>query len=201
MPRHQLVALRYAYAAICCALIVSASCLLSLSLHAQSIAEFSPLDQWRAAILGGDAARLRALYSATPPARIETPEGPGSTASEVAFWLGGGTHSLTAVRMEEVQSTELRPGIRQIIARAELAGNHTRNSHTEYANVALIWEQQGTTWHIAASKRVTGRTRLRQPLATRDLYPAGRNARAEIQNGLQRAAAGHKNLLVVFGAA
>src|SRR6266536_781095 len=58
---------------------------------AQTRGTFSPLEQWRAAIIRGDANSLKALYSNQPPARISViTKGASevSADSDTAFWTG-----------------------------------------------------------------------------------------------------------------
>ena len=49
---------------------------------------FAPLDQWRSAILAGDAATLKALYSADPEARVQAADVKGGADSDITFWHG-----------------------------------------------------------------------------------------------------------------
>src|SRR6266480_2623956 len=79
---------------------------------AQAKGAFSPLEQWRAAIIRGDANSLKALYSNQPPARISViTKGASevSADSDTAFWTG-----LKARHMELKisQSQDPQPGVR-----------------------------------------------------------------------------------------
>jgi thioredoxin 1 len=49
---------------------------------------FPPLDQWRNAIVAGDAAGLKALYSADPAAQVEANGVAASSDADANFWLG-----------------------------------------------------------------------------------------------------------------
>src|SRR6266481_4303737 len=81
---------------------------------AQANGGFLPLEQWRAAVVRGDASALKTLYSSQPEARINVIT-KGSTQvsvdSDIAFWTG-----LKAKRVElkVSQSQEPQPGVRQI---------------------------------------------------------------------------------------
>src|SRR5215831_17985939 len=54
----------------------------------QAAPAFAPLDQWKAAVISGDASKLRALYSTNPAARVILASGETSADTEVAFWSG-----------------------------------------------------------------------------------------------------------------
>src|SRR5690348_12153165 len=49
--------------------------------------QFAPLEKWKSAVLSGDAATLKSLYTSDPPAVTKTPAGTSSDPSaEPAFW-------------------------------------------------------------------------------------------------------------------
>ena len=54
---------------------------------ADSSTGFVPLDQWKAAIIAGDAPGLKALYSTDPAARVEANGVAGGADSDIDFWL------------------------------------------------------------------------------------------------------------------
>ena len=64
---------------------------------------FPPLDQWRSAILAGDAAVLKALYSTDPPAQVNANGVVTGADADVSFWLGLKARSLQLeiVRLNE----------------------------------------------------------------------------------------------------
>jgi thioredoxin 1 len=165
---------------------------------AQSAGNFAPLEQWRAAVIRGDAAALKALYSSDPAARISViTKGSAqvSVDSDTAFWTG-----LKARRLELKisQSDEPQPGIRQINFEATV--RTAAPVRTLYVLEAQIWQKQGGSWKLLATER-TDERKLEQPMSLdAKLYPAGVNAREEIRLALSRAAKGHKRVLVVFGA-
>src|SRR6266550_1730477 len=80
---------------------------------AQANGGFLPLEQWRAAVIRGEASALKTLYSSQPEARINVIT-KGSTQvsvdSDIAFWTG-----LKARRVElKISQSQEQPGIRQI---------------------------------------------------------------------------------------
>ncbi len=158
---------------------------------------FAPLEQWKNAIISGDAAALKALYSASPAARIDAPGGEINADADVAFWTG-----LKARRMQVdiVQSDSTQPGVQQVVLQAEIHSAASPGNRTLYISEGQLWQQQGQQWRLVAAKR-TAPARLQQPTSTKkDLYPAGVDARAEINEALEHASKEHKRVLVVFGA-
>ena len=161
---------------------------------AKPAAAFPPLEQWKAAVIGGNVASLQALYSSNPPAQIATPAGASTVTSEVAFWTG-----LKARRMKlnVIQSDSPQTGAQQVVFQAEI---HTSASQTLYVTEGQLWQKQGEQWRLAGTKR-SDATKLQQPVSTsKIIYAPGVDARAEIKHALQLAAKGHKRVLVVFGA-
>ncbi len=163
---------------------------------AQSSADstgFPPLDQWKAAVLAGDATALKSFYSTDPPAEIEAKATTGGADSDINFWLGLKARSmkLQIVRLKQ------RPGAGSVIFKAEVqTGNGSMMNITD----AQGWRQQGEQWRIVGAER-TDSPLLAQPSdMKKDLYPANADARAEIKEAEEKAAAEHKRVLLVFGA-
>ena len=97
-----------------------------------------------------------------------------------------------------MQTGTASPGQQQVILRIVLSG-HSAAVKPAFVNAALVWAKSGSSWRIVAAKR-TDPARLRQPMETKDLYPAGRDARTDIYNAQIRATRAGKNLIIVFGA-
>src|ERR1035438_3452685 len=55
---------------------------------AESSTGFPPLDQWRSAVVAGDAAGLKAFYSTDPAAQVQANGVTSSADADVNFWLG-----------------------------------------------------------------------------------------------------------------
>jgi hypothetical protein len=158
---------------------------------------FPPLLQWKNAVIGRNAAALKALYSTNPPAQIVTPAGETSTDSDDSFWIG-----LKARRMklDIIQSDSPQNGIRQIVFQAEVRSVTPSGEQTVYITVGQLWQQQGEEWRLAATKR-SDPTLLQQPTSTsKVIYAPGIDAHAEIQQALAQASKERKHVLVVFGA-
>jgi thioredoxin 1 len=164
---------------------------------AQSGATLAPLEQWKAAVLGGDAAKLRALYSTNPQARVILTSGETNAQADIAFWTGLKARS---IRLDVAQSTAPETGVQQVAFQAEIKSAKQNKLQTVYVIVGQLWHKQGETWRIVATRRGNV-TRLQQPLSTnQEIYVPGLNAHEEIAQALKLAAQQHKRVLVVFGA-
>ena len=160
-------------------------------------AAFAPLEQWKAAVLAGDAAKLRALYSTNPEARVILPSGETNAQADIAFWTG---LKARGIKLEIVQSTSPQPGVQQVAFQAEIRSAAQNKLQTVYVIDGQLWQQQSGQWRIAATRR-GDLTRLQQPLSTeKQIYVPGLNAHAEIAQALKLASQQHKRVLVVFGA-
>jgi hypothetical protein len=161
---------------------------------ADSSTGFPPLDQWKTAIVAGDAAGLKALYSTDPAAQVQA-NGVAATAdADVNFWLGLKARGmkLEIVRMKE------RPGAESIILKAVVQTGP--NGETMNVTDAHGWRKQGEQWRLVGAER-TDAPHLKQPSdMKKDLYPADADARAEIKQTEEKAAKEHHRILLVFGA-
>jgi hypothetical protein len=77
---------------------------------------FPPLDQWKAAVVAGDAAALRALYSTDPAAKIEANGVAAGADTDINFWLG---LKARGMKIEIVRLKE-KPGSESAIFKAEV---------------------------------------------------------------------------------
>ncbi len=160
-------------------------------------ASFAPLEQWKEAVLGGNDAALKALYSSSPATRVITTKGDFGTDNDVAFWT-----DLKARRMklEVIQSETPQPGVQQVVFQAEVQSGAGSTAKTVYVTDGQLWQQQGSQWRLVATKRGDV-TRLKQPTSlNKDIYPPAIDAHAEIKHALQEAAKTHKRVILVFGA-
>ena len=172
-------------------------CLFSLPLSAQ---DFAPLDRWKAAVLAGDDAALRALYSANPPADIENPKKqPIPLADELKFWEGLKAAGLSAMKIEIAKlDTGPLAGSQMVAFEAELRLKTPSGPKTEYVIQTQVW-QTGAAPQIIAAVRGEPR-RLKQPMKLNpNLYNPQADAKLDIKEALERAAREHKNVIVVFG--
>jgi len=155
---------------------------------------FPPLDQWRNAIVAGDAVGLKALYSVDPAALVQANGVAASADADLNFWLGLKARSL---RLEIVRRTE-RPGGETVIFIAEVQTGP--NGETVSVTDAQAWRKQGDQWRMIGAEG-TDAPHLKQPSdMKKDLYPANVNARAEIKEAEEKAARERKRILLVFGA-
>ena len=164
---------------------------------AKSATAFPPLEEWKNAVISGNATALKALYSSNPPAQIVTPAGQTSADSDVSFWTSLKVHSM---KLDILQSEAPQTGYRQVVFQAEIHSGAPSGERTVYITEGQLWQRQGTEWRLTASKR-SDPTRLQQPTSTsKVIYAPGIDAHAEISHALALAPKQHKNVLVVFGA-
>ena len=162
-----------------------------------STVPFAPVEQWRAAVLSGDAAKLAALYSSNPAARVILTSGETNAQADVAFWTGLKARS---VKLDIAQSVPTETGLQQVVFQAEISSPTQNKGQTVYVLSGQLWQKQGEQWHIVATRR-GDTTKLLQPISTdKEIYLPGLNAHEEIAHALKLAAQQHKRVLIVFGA-
>jgi thioredoxin 1 len=155
---------------------------------------FAPLQQWKGAVIAGDAAGLKALYSTDPSADITADGAKSDISADVNFWLGLQARS---IKLETVRS-KTRPDKQTFIFHAEVESK--ANRQTLSVTNAIAWQKQGDRWRIVGVER-TDSPHLKQPAdMKKDIYPANADAHAEIKEAEEKAAPEHKRLLLVFGA-
>jgi len=158
---------------------------------------FAPLEQWKAAVMSGDAAKLRALYSANPPARVIMTTGEAGAETEIAFWMG---LKPRRIKVNLVQSASPQADLQQVAFEAEVVSGATGKLQTVFIINGQLWQKQSDIWRIVATQR-SAPSKLQQPLDTnKNIYVPGLNAHAEIAQALKLAQQQHKRVLVVFGA-
>jgi thioredoxin 1 len=170
--------------------------LVALAAHAQS---FAPLDQWRAAVLSGNASALSALYTQSPAPEIVGPDKrPIPLNDEIAFWSAWKSQGLTNLSAEIMQQSNQAPGLHVLVLQLTLTTKQAGKLHKQYVAMAQTWYQQNGQWRLVGSQH-TAATLLRQPLEDKVIYPQGVDANQEIAETLRQAAAAHKRVLLVFG--
>jgi thioredoxin 1 len=156
---------------------------------------FAPFEQWKAAVVAGDATALQAFYSTNPPAQVAVGVVKSSVDADVSFWIGLKARSM----MTEVVRNEPRHGHISYIFRAEVQTG-LPNGQTVTITDDQSWLQQDDQWRLTSVER-TDSPRLKQPSdMKKNLYPADADAHAEIKEAEEKAANAHKRLLLVFGA-
>jgi hypothetical protein len=164
---------------------------------AKSETPFAPFEQWKSMVLAGDAAGLKMLYSVNPVARIVTASGEVDADAAIHFWAGLKARSL---KVEIAKDTAPEAGKHTVLFQAEIVTSATGSEKTFYITEGQLWQQQGKQWRVVMSKRSEA-SRLQQPASdAKNVYPADADAHAEIKEALEKAASGHKRVLLVFGA-
>jgi thioredoxin 1 len=155
---------------------------------------FAPFEQWKAAVLEGDAIALNSFYSTDPPAKVQVNSVMGQHASaDVDFWLMLKPRNLKT----EVVRNEPRHGHISYIFRAQVqpVSGPVLNLTEDQS-----WQQQGKEWKLIDVER-TDAPQLAQPAnMKKDIYPADADAHAEIREAEEKATGSNKRLLLVFGA-
>jgi hypothetical protein len=184
-------------------LIVFASVVAAITLcghcAAQSVSadvppSFAPLDQWKNAIVTGNGAALKALYSTDPAAKVRANGIVEGGEADVNFWLSLKARSL---KLEIVRITG-RSDAEGIIFKAEVQTGP--NDQTVNVTDAQGWRKQGDQWRLVGVER-TDAPHLKQPSdMKKNIYPDHADAHADIKQAEEKAAAQHKRVLLVFGA-
>src|SRR5215469_8946985 len=158
----------------------------------QTVSTFPALQQWRDAVIKGDPAALKSLYSASPPVEVNTRDGKVDADADVAFWTGLKARSMS---MKVAEAGSPQPGVEVFTLQVKVAGPGGRTTNIVEGQA---WQNQGGTWRLVGVKRDIAK--LEQPASlTASIYPTG-DAHEQLRQALARAQKGHKNILIVFGA-
>jgi len=156
---------------------------------------FIPFERWRRAVLAGDAAALKGLYSANPAAEVRVNSLMHDAEADTSFWLGLKARSMKVEIIRQI----VHPDRASMIFRADVASG-LPNQQTVTVTDDQYWLKQGNEWRLVSVER-TDSPRLKQPSdMKKNIYPADADAHAEIKEAEERAARAHKRLLLVFGA-
>jgi thioredoxin 1 len=160
---------------------------------ASTSGDFAPFQQWMGAVLTGDAATLKSLYSTDPAVKVRVKGVMGDADADTSFWLGLKPRSMTV----DVVRNESRHGHISFIFRSTVvSGSGQSLTLTDDQS----WQQQGDQWRLIYVER-TDAPALKQPSnMKKDIYPANVDAHTEIKEAKEKAAREHKRLLLVFGA-
>ncbi len=162
---------------------------------ADSPNNFAPLEQWKSAIVAGDPAALKALYSTDPAAKVLANGVVTGADADVSFWLALKARS---VKLEIVRLTE-HPDAEGIIFKAEVQTGLPNGGIVNVTD-SQGWQKQREQWRLVGAER-TDAPHLKQPAdMKKNIYPAGADAHTEIKEAEEKAAAQHKRVLLVFGA-
>jgi thiol-disulfide isomerase/thioredoxin len=157
---------------------------------------FAPLDQWRAAVLAGDAASLKSLYSTTPAMQVKVGQQQSDASAETSFWIGLKPRNIS---LDVIQSSSTQPSVQVIVFQAEVK-TAAAADQTLYITEAQAWQQQAGQWHLVVVTRTEPAHLKQPPNKDKNIYPADAHAREEIQDAEKKASQEHKRVLLVFGA-
>jgi hypothetical protein len=136
---------------------------------------------------------LKAFYSTDPAAQIEAGGVTSGADADINFWLGLKARSMKL----EIVRLKVKPGGESVIFKAEV---QLANGQTVSVTDAQGWREQGEQWRIVGAER-TDAPHLTQPSdMKKNIYPPDADAHAEIREAEEKAASGHKRVLLVFGA-
>jgi hypothetical protein len=158
-------------------------------------AAFPPFEQWKSAVLAGDAAVLKALYSADPAVQVSINTAMHDADADTSFWLGLKARSMKVEIIRQI----VHPDRASMIFRADVVSG-VSSGQTVTVTDDQYWLKQGDQWRLASVER-TDSPHLKQPSdMKKNIYPADVDAHAEIKESGERAVREHKRLLLVFGA-
>lgn len=168
--------------------------LASAWLPAQDASSFQALQQWKNAVLSGEAGGLKMLFSTQPPAQVATAKGSSDVDTEANFWAG---LKAQKIDLDINQFSSPQSGVQIVVFQAEV---HKAGSAELYVTEAQAWQQQSGQWRLVMVKRTEPAHLKQPPDIKKDLYPANVDAHAEIKEAEEKAAKEHKRVLLVFGA-
>lgn len=162
---------------------------------------FTPFEQWRAAVLSGDSTALARLYSKAPEPQLATLSNkPFPLTDELTFWSSLKSQGLTRLSADLVQETEPQPNLHMLVLQLTLNLRESGGAKKEFVALVQGWRQENNQWSIVLVQR-TSATRLRQPLdRSKQIYNPVIDANEEINEAVKTASAQHKRILLVFGA-
>jgi thioredoxin 1 len=171
-----------------------------LLLAAAAVLNFTPLDQWKDAVLKSDRSALSALYASKPTLIFGKDQAIGLD-NELQFWTGLRAAGVTEFH-PKVLSIKEQGNSKQLVLRIQ--GATAKGEHF-VSSAMQIWTQQQGAWRITTFQHSNlfldqGR-RLPEPAKPNPkLYPPPEEAQAELRSAYQQAAKQHKRILLVFGA-
>jgi hypothetical protein len=170
-------------------------------------AAFAPLDRWKAAVLTGNKAAIKAFYANDPRAFAQTPQGKIADAAteESDFWSRLAAVGLTEIVPKILAQDSQQVGVTSLVLRIELSFQWKGESHQSVVSCAQVWVGQADDWHIVVTKRSDAgplpSMRLPEPkIPNTHLYPEGEQAHKDLDAALAAAKLDNKRVLVIFGA-
>lgn len=163
-------------------------------------ATFSPLQDWKTAVLSANANALKSLYSTNPPAATTTPNGTShDPAAEPKFWSSLKADGLSRLAIHIVHVDSPQTDITRVIFTLEVTRQTPAGSSKSFASIAQVWADVDGKPTIFATNRTT-LARLPQPVESKpNLYPDASEAPTDIGLALSVAAREHRRVLLDFG--
>ncbi len=162
--------------------------------------QFAPLEKWKAAVLSGNSAALKSLYTTEPPAITKTPAGTRSDpTAEPAFWSQLKSMGLTRLKTRVVYLNSPQVAVHRLLFTLEADLQTPSGPAKRFAAVAQNWVEENGHEAIFATQR-TNLATLPQPIDPKPhLYPDAAEARTDIGVALSVAAREHRRVLLDFG--
>ncbi len=163
-------------------------------------ATFSPLQNWKAAVLSGSANSLKSLYSTNPPSATTTPNGTShDPAAEPDFWSSLKADGLSRLAIHVAHVDSPQTGVTRVVFTLEATLQNATGASKSFASIAQVWADVDGKPLIFVTNR-TNLARLPQPIESKpNLYPDASEARTDIGLALSVAAREHRRVLLDFG--
>jgi thioredoxin 1 len=163
-------------------------------------ADFPALNDWKNALLTGNATDFRSMYSTNPPARFaENTNQSQDISKEIDFWQQvkqSGAQGFTV----NLTNNEAQQGLHIVGFEASYRIKTPAGMRTRYVIEKQAWMQQGNNWRVVIATH-SGILKMPQPTNLNTIiYPKNVDAKGEIREALARAAREHKRVILVFGA-
>jgi Thioredoxin-like len=155
--------------------------------------QFAPLEQWKASVLAGNAAALKAIYSTDPLPKVQANGVVTSADADVNFWLGLKARSIPLQMVAVID----RPKGTSVVFKTDV---QLPNGQSLSVTDGQMWQKQGEQWRLISSERADA-PHLKQPSdMNKNIYPADADAHADLKAAEENAASRHKRVLLIFGA-
>jgi thioredoxin 1 len=172
---------------------------------------FAPLNTWKVAVITGNLATLKALYSTAPPAVtvIGKNESYDPTA-EPNSWTAVKSAGLRSLIIRAAKVDSPQPGVQRVIFALEADVRSASVEQKVFAAIAQYWLEENGKWKIVATQR-TPLENLPQPVVlllpepngevpdVDEIYPSASEAKTDIAAAIAAAARDHKRVLLDFG--
>jgi hypothetical protein len=161
--------------------------------------DFPAMNDWKNALLTGNATDFRSLYSTQPRARYAEGNDPAQDISrEIDFWQQVRQSGAQDLRIT-LTANENTQGLQIIGFNASYRIKTPAGPRTRYISEKQAWMQQGSTWRVVIANH-SAILKMPQPTNLNpNLYRKGADAKADIAAALSRAAREHKRVLLIFG--